>query len=64
MIGLSIIIIVVGRYSVVNQSTFDFVIDPTIFYLILGITAVLGLLARIIPSVIAIRNMKQKMTIE
>ncbi len=60
VIGSAVIAACVGQYAFVNTGVFDFIVNPTIFWGMIVITAVLSLLAGILPSFITITKMKKQ----
>ena len=64
IIGFLILAACVGLYSKANTGTFDFIVQDTLFYGIVLITAVLGLLAGMIPSVLTIAKLKRQFRTE
>lgn len=64
IIGFVILAACVGLYSKANIGVFDFVVQDTWFYGTILITAVLGLSAGIIPSVLTIANLKRQFRAE
>lgn len=64
MIGFVILVACVGLYSKANIGIFDFVVRNTLFYGTVLITALLALLAGIIPSVLTIAKLKQQFRTE
>lgn len=64
IIGFIILAACVGLYSKANIGVFDFVVQDTMFYSTVLITALLGLLAGIIPSVLTIAKLKRQFRTE
>lgn len=59
-IGLAVLIATVGTYSVENTSIFDFIVNDTIFFGMIIITSILGLLSGVIPSVFTVKRLKRQ----
>lgn len=64
IIGFIILAACVGLYSEANTGSFDFIVQDTVFYGTILMTAVLGLLAGIIPSVFTIVKLKRQVRTE
>lgn len=64
MIGFMILSACVGLYSKANIGLFDFIVQDTLFYGTVLITALLGLLAGIIPSALTIAQLKRQFRTE
>lgn len=64
IMGLVLLIITVGKFSVVNTGVFDFVVDNQIFTLLILISVIISYIAGYLPSVFTIKNIKQKIRVE
>ncbi|MGP1907987.1 FtsX-like permease family protein [Metabacillus sp. JX24] len=64
IIGLAILFLCVGFYSSANSGEFDFVVNAYLFYFTTIASAILGILAGIIPSVLTILKMKRQFNVE
>ncbi len=59
IIGMSLIVVLVGQYSLVNRGIFDFCVDNQVFWGLIAASFVLSLLSGMIPSGITIQKLKQ-----
>ncbi len=60
IIGFLVLASCVGSYSLANVGEFDFIVNPTIFWGMIAVTFVLGLIAGILPSVLTIGKLKRQ----
>lgn len=60
LIGFGILVLCVGTFSSANIQTYDYIVNDKLFYGTLIISAVLGILAGMIPSISTISKLKHQ----
>ncbi len=59
IIGVGLLVVAVGSYSYANTGVFDFIVNETLFYGVVGMAVAAGMIAGIVPSLAAIGGLRR-----